>query len=74
MGAQIRGTVDSLHDVGVIWGDGKPDNILIHDKIDDAWVIDFGGGYTKGWVDQELLETLEGDEQVLGRIHDFLKI
>jgi len=32
----------------VIWGDGKPDNILIHDKIDDAWVIDFGGGYTKG--------------------------
>jgi len=48
MGAQIRETVDSLHDVGVIWGDGKPDNILIHDKIDDAWVIDFGGGYTKG--------------------------
>ena len=58
----------------MIWGDGKPDNILIHDKIDDAWVIDFGGGYTKGWVDEELQETLEGDEQALGRIHDFLKI
>jgi serine/threonine protein kinase len=73
-GAQIWETVDLLHNVGVIRGDGKPDNVLIHDKADDAWVIDFGGGYTKGWVDQELQETLEGDEQALGRIHDFLKI
>ena len=48
-GAQIRETVDSLHDIGVIWGDGKPDNVLIHDKTDDAWVINFGGGYTRGW-------------------------
>jgi hypothetical protein len=47
---------------------------LFREETDDAWVIDFGGGYTKGWVDQELLETLEGDEQALGRIDDSLKI
>jgi serine/threonine protein kinase len=73
-GAQIRETVDLLHNIGVIWGDGKPHNVLIHQETDDAWVIDFGGGYTEGWVDQELLETLEGDEQVVGKIHDFLGI
>jgi hypothetical protein len=30
--------------------------------------------HTEGWVDHELLETLEGDEQAVGRIHDFLRI
>jgi serine/threonine protein kinase len=49
-GAQIRETVDLLHKIGVIWGDGKPHNVLVHEVTDDAWVIDFGGGYTEGWV------------------------
>ena len=73
-GAQVRETVDLLHDIGVIWGDGKPHNVLIHKETDDAWVIDFGGGYTDGWVDEELMETLEGDEQAVGRILEFLDI
>jgi serine/threonine protein kinase len=72
--AQIRETVDLLHKIGVIWGDGKPDNALIHEVTDDAWVIDFGDSYTNGWVDQELTETLEGDEQAVGKILEFLKI
>jgi serine/threonine protein kinase len=72
-GAQVRETVDLLHEIGVIWGDGKPHNVLIHKETDDAWVIDFGGSYTEGWVDEELMETLEGDEQAVGRILKFLE-
>jgi hypothetical protein len=42
--------------------------------MDDAWVIDFGGSYTEGWVDEELKETPEGDEQAVARILKFLDI
>lgn len=48
-------------------GDVKSDNVLI-DGQDDAWVIDFGGGYTEGWVDKECSETLAGDAQELTNI------
>ncbi|KAI3322249.1 hypothetical protein HD806DRAFT_536714 [Xylariaceae sp. AK1471] len=71
-GAQIRETVDLLHKIGVIWGDGKPHNVLVHKETDDAWLIDFGGSYTHGWVDAELMETLEGDEQAVCKILEFL--
>ncbi|KAJ8131813.1 hypothetical protein O1611_g1814 [Lasiodiplodia mahajangana] len=71
-GAQVRETVDLLHEIGVIWGDGKPHNVLIHKETDDAWVIDFGGGYTRNWVDKELMESRQGDEQAVGKILEFL--
>ncbi|KAI1157751.1 hypothetical protein F5B18DRAFT_643738 [Nemania serpens] len=70
--ARVRGTVDLLHEIGVVWGDGKPHNILIHEETDEAWLIDFGGSYTHGWVDEELMETLEGDEQAVDKILEFL--
>ncbi|ESZ89678.1 hypothetical protein SBOR_9935 [Sclerotinia borealis F-4128] len=35
-GAQVRETVDLLYDIGVIWGDGKPHNVLIHKETDNA--------------------------------------
>jgi hypothetical protein len=34
----------------------------------DAWVIDFNGGCTQGFVDEELAETLEGDLQGMSRL------
>lgn len=40
---QIEDTIEKLHDIGVVWGGAKADNILI-DRNDDTWVIDFGGG------------------------------
>lgn len=42
--SQVQDTVDLLHKFGIIWGDGKACNVLIHRETDDAWVIDFGGG------------------------------
>src|SRR5262249_17783499 len=51
--SQIREAVDQLHGVGVIWGDGKGSNVIVDEK-DNAWLIDFGGGFTEGWVDKEL--------------------
>jgi hypothetical protein len=38
MGISSTGDVEVLHEIGVIWGDGKADNVLV-DMIDDAWLI-----------------------------------
>lgn len=69
---QVSHTVEELHRVGAVWGDAKTDNILI-DKDSNAWVIDFEGGYTKGWVDKDKAGTEEGDLQGLGKIPDWIE-
>jgi tRNA A-37 threonylcarbamoyl transferase component Bud32 len=71
---QVKQTVYQLHEIGVVWGDGKPENILIDYETDDAWLIDFGGSFTDGWVDVELKETLDGDEQALRKTTQALDI
>lgn len=60
-------TIRALHDAGIIWGDAKGDNFLV-DKHDQLWIIDFGGSYTPGWVDEKKAGTREGDRQGLGKI------
>lgn len=69
---QVGDTLAQLHDAGLVWGDAKPDNVLV-DRHDDAWIIDFGGGYTQGWVERGLAGTREGDVQALGRIVEFIR-
>ncbi|KAM5341169.1 hypothetical protein ACJ41O_015278 [Fusarium nematophilum] len=69
--SQIEETVEKLHQEGIIWGDVKAENVLI-DKDNDAWVIDFGGSYTPGWVDPDKAGTLEGDEQGMRKIREML--
>lgn len=69
--SKIRQTIDKLHSEGIVWGDVKPDNILVDDN-DDLWLIDFGGSFTYGWVDEDKAETIEGDCQGMERIVQFL--
>jgi serine/threonine protein kinase len=64
-------TVKTLHSTNIIWGDVKADNVLI-DHQQNAWLIDFGGGVTAGWVDPELEGTKKGDLQGLQRLREFL--
>ncbi|KAI5857371.1 hypothetical protein GGS23DRAFT_600859 [Durotheca rogersii] len=71
---QVRETVDWLHGNGIVWGDGKADNVLIHPDTDEPWLIDFGGGNTRGWVDEHLAGTSEGDDQAVRRIFEFLEV
>ncbi|KAK5987840.1 hypothetical protein PT974_11974 [Cladobotryum mycophilum] len=71
---QIRETVNELHEIGVVWGDGKAANVII-DVNDDAWLIDFAGQWTRGWVDtRELVGTKEGDYQAVENIVGFLDL
>lgn len=59
--------VDVLHQHNIVWGDSKGDNFMV-DKNEDLWIIDFGGSYTEGWVDPELKDTEEGDDQGVRRL------
>ncbi|RMD42246.1 hypothetical protein DV735_g2914, partial [Chaetothyriales sp. CBS 134920] len=68
---QIEQAIASLHERGIVWRDVKPSNVVI-DKAADAWLVDFGGSWTDGWVDEELAETVQGDLQGLRRLNEFL--
>ncbi|KAL4958082.1 hypothetical protein BDW69DRAFT_126932 [Aspergillus filifer] len=68
---QIQGTLDLMHLKGLVWGSAKAENVLI-DNDQNAWVIDFGGEYTEGWVEKNVMESVEGDTQGLLKIQDFL--
>ncbi|KAL6694455.1 hypothetical protein J3F84DRAFT_400224 [Trichoderma pleuroticola] len=69
---QVGHALAQLHAAGLVWGDAKPDNVLV-DRHGDAWIIDFGGGYTEGWVERGVAGTREGDVQALGRITEFIR-
>lgn len=64
---QITETIRFLHSIGVVWGDAKPSNVIVSLQ-NDAYLVDFGGGWSDGWVDENLHETVQGDEQGVGRI------
>ncbi|UPK91432.1 hypothetical protein LCI18_002367 [Fusarium solani-melongenae] len=69
--AQLRDIITQLHNAGIVWGDAKPDNVLI-DSNQDAWIVDFGGGYTEGWVPKTLAGTVEGDTVALEKMIEFI--
>ncbi|KAK1807769.1 hypothetical protein LTR12_017884, partial [Friedmanniomyces endolithicus] len=60
--SQIRNTVSRLHNMSVIWGVVKAENVIV-DKAGNAIVIDFEGGATRGWIDDEKMGTKQGDLQ-----------
>jgi hypothetical protein len=61
---QIAQTLEKLHSHKIVWGDAKSADVLI-DANEDAYLIDFGGGYTKGWVEKEKSDSIDGDLQGL---------
>lgn len=69
---QIQQTLKVLHEKGIDWGDAKAGNVLI-DVHGDAWIVDFGGGYTRGWVDNDRAGTIAGDLEGLEKIIHFIK-
>lgn len=68
---QIDTTVSKFHKAGIVWGDVKAANVLI-DPDSNAWVVDFGGGYTRGWVDEAVAGTVKGDEMGMANMRTFL--
>ena len=68
---QIEENIAQLHREDLIWGDVKPENILV-DKAERLWLIDFGGSSTDGWVDRDQAETVKGDLQGLQRLVEYL--
>ncbi|KAJ5806727.1 hypothetical protein N7474_010319 [Penicillium riverlandense] len=68
---QVTTALSHLHKAGIIWGDAKAANVLI-DTNYDAWIIDFGGRYTQGWVDEHRMETIDGDQEDLSKIKELL--
>lgn len=70
---EIKDMITELHQLQIVWGDAKADNILI-DFQDQPWLIDFGGSFTPGWVDRENLETIAGDLQALSKIKEHLGV
>ena len=67
----VENMIHVLHKKGFTWGDVSPNNMII-DEDENVWIVDFGGGYTEGWVEQEDMETEKGDLEGLKRIKEFL--
>jgi hypothetical protein len=59
----------------MVWGDAKPDNILVRRNVDgdgDLVLVDFAGGATDGWVDWKVMESLAGDLMASPKIEKFI--
>lgn len=69
---QMREAISYLHEKNLVWGDAKASNVLIRED-GSIVLIDFGGGYTKGWVESNNYETSRGDWQGFERICTFLE-
>ena len=69
---QIEDAIAYLHSKGYVWGDAKPDNILVREN-GDLVLIDFGGGRTSRWVSAEDYETVTGDVDACKKIVEYLR-
>jgi serine/threonine protein kinase len=69
---QIEDALGYLHSKGFVWGDAKPDNILVREN-QDLVLIDFGGGRTSRWVSPEDYETVRGDVEACKKIVKYMR-
>jgi serine/threonine protein kinase len=73
--SQFQSAMEYLHSRGMVWGDAKPDNILVRRNVDgdgDLVLVDFAGGATDGWVDWKVMESLAGDLMASPKIEKFM--
>ena len=68
---QIKDAIQYLNQNSLVWGDAKASNVLIN-EAGNAILIDFGGGFTDGWVNEMNCEIVEGDLQGLEHIISFI--
>lgn len=68
----LNNTLDGLRKAGCIWGDAKPDNVLV-DNEDNVWLVDFGGGYTLAWLGEEQQGAQRGDLDAMKKIRQWLE-
>ncbi|KAJ3498978.1 hypothetical protein NLG97_g705 [Lecanicillium saksenae] len=68
---QIRQSLEALHAAGIAWGDARAGNVIV-DVQGDAWITNFAGGYTKGWVDKDRTGAIASDIQGFSRIEELL--
>lgn len=68
---QVRDAVGHLHSKNLVWGDAKPQNVMVDDE-ENAILIDFEGGNTSRWVDSDIGGTKAGDMQGLQRICELI--
>ena len=61
---QISEAVRALHENDLVWGDVNARNVMIESGTDRVVLIDFAGGFCRGWIDDELRESKAGDMQV----------
>ena len=38
----------------------------------NAWVVDFGGGFSPTWIDENLEGTIAGDNEAMKKIKEYL--
>lgn len=68
---QLVHTLSKLHEANIAWDEVSAANVLIDDE-DNAWLVGFGWGFTRGCDAEKLAEAIEGDKQGLARILEFL--
>jgi serine/threonine-protein kinase len=56
---QIARALDAIHDAGIVHGDIKPSNILVHDS-DHAYLLDFGVARRTAYADPRTNELVGG--------------
>ena len=71
-GREASRIVSVLHSHNIVWGDAKGDNFMV-DENDELWIIDFGGSFTEGWVEEKYMETEEGDDMGVGKVREGLR-
>lgn len=71
---QVKYIVSKLHNVGIYWGDVQPGNVVI-DKKENAWVVDFAGGYTEGFgVSEKNYNSEKGDLEGIENLTKYMGI